>query len=306
MRTASRLPVVLVGAGNTGRALAVRLSASGLRPAVIVSRRASSAREAARLASVRRTATDLSGLPLEGSLILLSVPDRSVRDVVGRLAMLPCVDWRRVTVLHTSGVLTSDVLAPLRKRGAACGSLHPLQTFPRETSRADILRRTHRLTYGIEGDARALRVLGRLVGRLGGAALRIPKEGKIPYHLACTIASNYTVVLIGLMEDLLRAARIPARPDAWKRLVETSVVQAFAVGAGRALTGPIVRGDAETVVRHRSILKPSPGMDACYRTLGLEALALALRTGRLAAADAAAMRRALGGAPSVRGTGGKQ
>jgi predicted short-subunit dehydrogenase-like oxidoreductase (DUF2520 family) len=286
-------PVVLIGSGRVATALAFRLCASGRRVAAVVSRKRSSARRLARRTSIPLAADSLNAIPLSGSLIIIAVPDDAIAGVAARMALLRGVDWRSVQVLHTSGAATSDELGPLHALGAATGSLHPLQTFPPGLTKRELLRLTRSLTFGFEGDARAEQTARRLVRSMGGRLTVIPKELKIPYHVACAVSSNYAVVLVGVVEQLLRTFRVPIRPRDVRRLMETSIARAFAVGAEQALTGPIVRGDAATVRRHLAVLDRNGGPVELYRILGREALKLALRSRRLRPAAGARVRRQL-------------
>ena len=292
-RVSSSISVVFVGAGPVATALALRLRSGGYRIAAVISRRRSSARRLARLvgapvASCR--VTDLCDTP---TLILIAVPDRQIVSVARELASVRSVDLSSSSVFHTSGALSSDDLAPMSGRCAAIGSLHPIQTFPPGCSPRELRERTRRLTYVFEGEKHAERAARRLVRMLGGRLIRIPKVLKIPYHIACVMASNYAVTLIGAVDLLLEPLGRAVRRGDLRRLTETSLARAFDVGPGRALTGPVVRGDAETIRRHLSALQRAGGPAALYRALGVEALGLAVRSGRLRPADAARLRRLL-------------
>ena len=145
--TVAKPTIAIVGAGRVGRALGRRLHEEGWRIGPVITRSMRSAREARRRIGSGTPRTGVSEAVLAADVILISTPDRAIGDVASELARLgesgpsvatqaakqqrkaPGQTWQGKIVLHTSGALTSDVLKPLALRGAATGSLHPLQTF---------------------------------------------------------------------------------------------------------------------------------------------------------------------------------
>jgi predicted short-subunit dehydrogenase-like oxidoreductase (DUF2520 family) len=121
---------------------------------------------------------------------------------------------------------------------------------------------------------------------------RIAAAAKPLYHAAAVIAGNYPAVLAALAERLARAAGIP--PDTAGRmylpLLAGAAENLLTVGPGKALTGPVRRGDLETLRRHLAALPPD--VQPLYRGLGLEAVQLAAAAG-LDAASVTAVRRLL-------------
>ncbi|MBA3323511.1 MAG: NAD(P)-binding domain-containing protein, partial [Pyrinomonadaceae bacterium] len=129
--------VAIIGAGRLGGALAVALDAAGYHLNALVAHRLAHAKQAARGCSNSRplalSSSQLDQLP-ESDLLIITTPDDLIGEVAGQLAeALSAASWplltgrhRRRTALHMSGALASDVLLPLRARGFAIGSLHPL------------------------------------------------------------------------------------------------------------------------------------------------------------------------------------
>ena len=198
---------------------------------------------------------------------------------LGRLAKLvgaPSKAWRGKIVFHTSGVLTADALAPLHDLGAACASFHPVQSFPRKDLPASHFKG---VTIGLEGDARAVRA-GAAIARKLGARPRVFKgTDKALYHAACSVASNLLVPLFDTACGLLREAGIGDREAVemlWP-LAEGTLQSVKRLDRASALTGPISRGDVETVRRHLRALEKFPAARKIYRVLGAEALRLARR-----------------------------
>lgn len=210
----------------------------------------------------------------DASLFLICVSDGEIPRVAATLARVRS-DWRGTVVLHTCGSLSASALEPLRRRGAAAGSLHPFQTVP---SREVGVRNLVGCFWGIEGDAAALRVARRWVRLLNGRTFPVRSSRKTLYHAAAVLSCGALVALVEQSVQLLRRAGVPekiARP----MLAEfvTEAVQNFAaLGARRALTGPAVRGDWETIEQHRRALRRfAPRVLAVYDTLTREMLRLA-------------------------------
>ncbi|HEX8290347.1 MAG TPA: hypothetical protein VF570_01250, partial [Pyrinomonadaceae bacterium] len=115
-----------------GTALARALQACGYEVRALVSREAAHARRAAVRAGVRALALgagELERLPAAG-LLFITTPDDAVAETAGRLSALP--DLKSRVVLHASGALSSEALAPLRARGLAVGSAHPLAAVSKD------------------------------------------------------------------------------------------------------------------------------------------------------------------------------
>jgi predicted short-subunit dehydrogenase-like oxidoreductase (DUF2520 family) len=220
--------------------------------------------------------------------VLLAVPDDVLEPLARELAAGRAVGADQV-VLHLSGVHSRDILAPLGVAGSALGSLHPLQTVS-EPSKAGA--RWRGAYAAIEGDVRALREAERLCGLLGLIPVRLPGSAKAAYHAAAVVASNYVVVLAAVAARIAEAGGVPreAAERMYLPLLRGAADNLQRQIPADALTGPIRRGDAETVRRHLAALaEPERGL---YAQLGLHALALA-RTAGLSGEAAEEIERAL-------------
>jgi len=189
--------------------------------------------------------------------------------------------WRGRVVLHTCGSLPSDVLRPLKLRGAAIGSLHPYQTVPNPQAGVRNLRGCF---WALEGDRQATRVARSWVKLWGGVCFSIRPEDKTLYHLSAFIVCPTVVTLMAQAAGLLKQAGVPVRISRpMLRQFVTGTAKNFAdLGARRALTGPAVRGDWATIRRHLTALKrASPEFVPVYRSLLKAMLSLAgARRGR--------------------------
>lgn len=275
----------IVGAGRTGLSLALRLDRAHAVPAMTVTGRRAETPPHPMFDGDPPAARYRSAIerPEPGpDAVVIAVPDGAIAEVADRLASLGLPT--SVPVLHTSGSRSVDVLAPLAARGHSVGSAHPLAALADPISGADRLAGA---TWGVEGEGAARALAERIVLACGGRVLRIATGGKAAYHAAAVFASNYAVVLLAVAERLMEEAGVhaeDARP-ALAGLAAGAVENLAARGPAAALTGPILRGDEQTVALHLARL--SADERALYCLLGREALRLA----RSAGLDAAAADR---------------
>ncbi len=215
--------------------------------------------------------------------VLLTVPDRALAEIAQLLASRGAPP-EGTPVLHCSGALGADPLAPLHARGYQVGTLHPLQAI---ANPGVGVRRLLGATFAVSGEPGALAAARRLVGALGGRALPIPTARRPLYHAAAVLASNYLVVLLRAAARLMEEAG--ASPEEAERallqLARGALENAEDAGLQHALTGPVSRGDPEVVGLHLRALPPEDA--ELYALLGLQALEAA-RAG-LGVAEAATL-----------------
>lgn len=275
----------IIGAGRTGLALGLRLHRAHAAGRLTVTGRLAQAPEHPLFAGDPPGAEyrpSIENPPSGMDAVLIAVPDRAIAEVAHRLASIDLLST--IPILHTSGSRSTDILRPLADRGHSVGSVHPLAAIADPVEGADRLAGA---TWGVEGEGAAAALAERIVAACGGTALRIAPGGKPAYHAAAVFASNYAAALLGVAERLMEQAGVDAadaRP-ALTALAAGAVENVAARGPAQALTGPIVRGDVETVALHLERL--SAGERALYCLLGREALRLA----RSAGLDAAAAER---------------
>ncbi len=260
--------ISIVGAGRVGTTLAAALVGAGHTLVAVVSRRLSSAEQAVSLAGAGQASTELK-TAMQADLLLLTVPDDQLGSLAGSLTAYDCP-----AVCHTSGAASSEVLAPLPRRASA----HPLQTFAEPQAALENLPGTY---WALEGEPTLLPQLELLVRDLQGHPLQIRTEQKVLYHAGAVMACNYLTAVQSIAVRMLSQAGIdPAQGlAALLPLVQGTLNNLSRVGLPEALTGPVSRGDVETIGRHLDQLPDE--FDAIYRLLGKEAIALAGAQGKL-------------------------
>lgn len=304
-RPAPRRPsVAVVGAGRLGTALARALAASGYEVKAVVSRTQGHARHAAGRTGANPRA--LSAEQLERippvDLLLLTTPDDALAEVAARLASSPpgsrahadassksserrgprreASSRSRVVALHASGAISSEVLSPLRARGFAVGSLHPLVSVSDEDAGARTLRTAF---YCVEGDAAAVRVARRIVRDLGGRSFTVETDKKALYHAAAVMTSGHTVALFDTAARLLALCGLTERRarEVLLPLLRSTLENLSKQTPARALTGTFARADVKTVRTHLAALRSADTAEAlaAYVLLGRHSLRLAAEAG---------------------------
>jgi predicted short-subunit dehydrogenase-like oxidoreductase (DUF2520 family) len=264
----------IAGAGRVAPALGRALAAAGEPVAAIASR--DPAHAAAAAAFIGAEPVPLAGLQRRCTRILIAVSDDAVTAVARQLA---AAGMSAGAALHTCGALGPEALEPLAAQGVSCGVLHPLQTI---ASPEQGVRALSGSPFAISGDAEAAAWAEQICGLVQGTPLHIAPGGMALYHAAAVMASNNVTGLIDAAVILMKAAGIDEKTalGALGPLVRASVENTLALGAEQALTGPIERGDVETVRRHLgSLAGVPPSAGELYRSAGLHVLEVARRRG---------------------------
>ena len=266
--------VSIIGTGRLGTTLAVALSGRGYSIRSLVARRVQSARKAASLldADVQVLAAKQIRSLIGADLFLITVPDDQIPRVARELAEITA-DQRKMTALHTSGALSSDVLAPLREKGWSTGSIHPLMSI---SGRQDGDASLRGAFWGVEGDGSALRLGKALVRDLGGKSFSIQSEDKPLYHAAAVMASGNVTALFDVALEMLGECGLDRKTarSILVPLIASTVRNLETKDPAQALTGTFSRGDLETVKRHVAALKKLPEALELYRLLGRRSLKL--------------------------------
>jgi predicted short-subunit dehydrogenase-like oxidoreductase (DUF2520 family) len=280
--------VFIMGAGVVGTALAARLVRAGI-PVIGLHGRQVELTDAARaISGVVGSTGEIPDIMSESDIVIISVRDERIREVVDRLVREKRLRPGQV-VLHTSGAnAAASILSGARPHVRAVGTLHPLVSFadPRVA-----IERMADVAFGIEGDEPAKAHAKRLVRALGGRAVFLEAENLPLYHAGAVLASNYVVALADMAQRLLVTAGVP-QEHALPALIPllSSVVQNLAqVGLPAALTGPVERGDVSSVEQHlRTLEARAPELLELYRLIGRDVLRLAREKSNL---DADAVKR---------------
>jgi predicted short-subunit dehydrogenase-like oxidoreductase (DUF2520 family) len=288
------VPITIIGLGSVGQALARAFHRARLGELALIGRGRPGERTLARALKARYL-PDLHGLRQDRGFIIICVKDNQIATIARHLARLK-LDWKRITTLHTSGVWGSDMLKPLAFKGAAVAAWHPFMTFPKTSARrAGSVEYQFRragsgdsssrragsptlpesalfrgVTFGVSGEPRAVRAANRLTRSLGGRPLRLREEDRVLYHLSAVLACGFVAANLDMAVRVLKKIGLSE-----KRALETvlpiasqTLKNVTALGTSRALTGPAVRGDHETIRKHlRALRKLDPELARLYATV---------------------------------------
>lgn len=265
----ARPRVAIVGAGKLGTALALALNRAGFKiDAVVAKPTPASLMKARGLArKVRACPTAEPSDTSRASIFWFCVPDAAIEHAAQMLAGK--LTWKGRIAFHSSGALSSDVLASLRRSGAAVASVHPFMTFVRGAQPS-----LEGVPFAIEGDAVAVRTARQIVRRLGGQPYPIRRRDKAAYHAWGTFASPFFVALLITAERVARLAGV--KPSmARKRMMpilQQTLKNYERLGPAGAFSGPIIRGDVETIKRHLETLHIDASAETAYLVLARAAV----------------------------------
>ena len=211
-----------------------------------------------------------------GETIFICTPDDQIVYVVDKLSALTD-DWTGFNFVHTSGSLSANIFSDLRSSGAKTASMHPIQTFTRKNGS----ERLKNIWYSLQGDAELLSKLETLISDLESESLRFNESQKETMHVAAVFASNYLVTLMNVVEDVAGKNDINNSIEILKPIIHQTVQNILETGTTESLTGPVVRGDIETVKRHLTLLDQNREAANLYKQLGLRSVLIAEESGKL-------------------------
>ena len=257
----------IVGAGRVGRTLGKRLRRLGWRVGAVVARSPATSRIAVREIGAGKPYSRLVPEILDSNVILLSTPDGAISGVAAALAEFDETKLRGKIVLHTSGALDRTVLAPLARRGASTGSIHPMQTF---TGRG--VPKLEKVIFAVEGDPGAANVARTIARSLGGVPITIKSKNKPAYHAAGALVAGHGLGLIEAATQVLLKLGFKRRAAtrALLPLMRQMLDNFERLGPQESWTGPVSRGDFETVAKHtKALRRHPPEFEDAYAALAL-------------------------------------
>ena len=278
----------IVGAGAVGTALGLALSRAGWPIHAVASRDAARRERFASQVDGARPFAEAQALVEEVELIVLAVPDDAIEPLAREIRM-----YSGQAMIHTSGALGAEVLAPAMAAGTQIGAFHPLVAFA-DTERA--IAALHGATVAIEGDDDLAAMLASMAERIGARPVRLAPGTKSAYHAAAVLAAGGVIALLDAITELGAVAGLDEAGSLaiYGPLVEGTLGNARALGVRAALTGPMTRGDVGTLAAHLDALAAhAPGVMPLYVAAAHREIDLAIERGALAPETASTMRRSL-------------
>lgn len=270
--------VAIIGAGRVGSSVGFLLARAGYAVTAVAAQTAASVEKA--LEFIRGGGFPADATKAVGAdIVFITTPDRTIRDVCEKLSREGGLKPGSL-VVHMSGAHSLDLLDAAKAAGAFRAVVHPLQSVP---SREQGVRNLPGSFFRVEADPGALPLAKDLVKALGGVELAMPKwtpdsSSASLYHAGAVAVSNYFVALIdfGLkFYEALGADRNEAL-RAVLPLVKGTLANIETLGIPDALTGPIVRGDVDTMRGHiKAMRERAPELLDLYRALAKHTITVA-------------------------------
>ena len=262
-----------IGAGKAGTALGIYLKEKGFELSGYYSRTMDSCIQSA-IRTQSNYYSNLEQLVEASDIIFITTSDDQIESVVKQLCEDCCLKPGQL-IVHTSGALPSTILSPVKVFGCFTYSMHPLQAFADVDKSVSDLPNTY---FCIEGDEEKLSILEDILLTCKNAYFKARPEQKILYHASACMLSNYLVTLIHNSLILMDGIQIDNSTAfrAMLPLVNSTIQNVLDLGTKDALTGPIARGDIDTVKKQlEAISLSSKDQLALYSCMAKETLKLA-------------------------------
>lgn len=241
--------VGFIGAGKVGFSLGKYLKTGGVTVTGYYSRNPDSAKEAAEFTGTRYY-KDLASITEDSDTLFITVADGAIGDVWGKLCNLSI---KNKNICHCSGSISSTVFFNAENMGAYTYSVHPIYAISDKYHSHAGLKEAF---FSIEGSSEHIEEISECFIRLENRVVIINTEKKALYHCAAVMVSNQMIALADLGAEMLTECGFN-RGEAEKALaplIEGNAKAIGTVGPARALTGPVERGDTDTVKKHLAVL----------------------------------------------------
>jgi predicted short-subunit dehydrogenase-like oxidoreductase (DUF2520 family) len=238
--------LAFIGAGTVSFSVAESCSKAGY-DCIIGTRNIEKARSTCKTFDLSLKVTNYKEAVKDADVIFIGVADDAINEITKELFKNGYLK-NEILLIHFSGALTSDILKDENLQ-LSLASAHPLQTFPA----IDIGIKTLKDTFWFcEGDKKALSFLQELIPKISRAYKTIDSKDKIFYHLSAVFACNYLTSLMELSLICAEKSNIHRGElfEALKPLINSTLNNIETNGTTKALTGPIARGDIETISKH--------------------------------------------------------
>ncbi len=266
------MKIGFIGAGKAGCSLGKYFSGKAAQTDILVTGYYSLIEEEARWAAAFTQSSyygTIEELVAANDTIILSTPDGVIQKVWESIEK-DCIKGK--IFCHLSGSLSSDVFSGIEGYGAYPISIHPMFAF---SDKESVYQQLNEVSFTLEGHSQAISMWKQILSEFGNEAIEISKQVKPIYHAAASMLSNHVIAVMNAGYHLLidcgfteeEARRFSSV------LVKNNVEHVIESGSINALTGPIERGDLETVKKHLKVIDSQT--EAVYRACGIELVQIA-------------------------------
>jgi len=271
--------VAIIGAGRVGSSVGFLLQRAGYSVTAVAARTITSAEKAADFIGSGEPTTDAVKAASKAELVFITTPDGAIKNVCERIASVGGLKPGSF-VVHMFGAQSLELLDAVKSSGSYRAVIHPLQSAP---SPAQGIKNLPGSYFRIEADPEALKTAKDIVKALGGVELVMPqwssdKDSAALYHAGAVTVSNYFVALVdyGLQFFQALGADKQETLKALLPLIKGTLQNIETLGTTDALTGPIARGDVETIRGHiEAMRKKTPELLRLYKELAKYTISVA-------------------------------
>ena len=277
--------IAIIGAGRVGSAVGFLLKRAGYTVTAVAARSLVSAEKASTFIGAGEPATDVVKAASKADIVFITTPDGAIKNACDKISSGGGLKPGSLAV-HMSGAHSLDLLDAARLAGTHRAVLHPLQSL---ASREQGIKTLPGSYFRIETDPEAQVLAREVVAALGGIELVMPKwspdkDSAALYHAGAVAVSNYFVALVdyGLKFYQALGAEKNEALKAVLPLIRGTLHNIETLGIPDALTGPIMRGDAQTVRDHlHAMQKRTPELASLYRELARQTVSVARDQGSI-------------------------
>ncbi|MSU03057.1 DUF2520 domain-containing protein [Tissierella sp. DSM 105185] len=266
------LKISFIGAGKVGISFGLYLKKYSYNLLGYYSRSFSSIVNAANITD--STAFKNLGDTIEADIIFITVNDDSIKEVANNISKLN-IDYKDKIFVHMSGALSSSELEILKNESSSIISLHPIQTFTDVHTTVEKLKDT---VFSIEGDNKGITVIKKVLDKCRNKYFILDKEQKPLYHAGACVVSNYLVTLLDYGFSILKHIGLSEELaiNSFSPLIDSSINNIKNLGTKNSLTGPISRGDINTIRKHLDSFEVNDFKNTLlYKELGISTVKLA-------------------------------
>lgn len=244
--------VTIIGVGKVGSALAIELSAVGFNIVTLIDKNLSGIRKIKSGCKCKDLRTNLSEDVIgKSDVLIFCLKDDYIQKYIKEISKF---NFKGKILLHTSGLLTSEIFKPLKTGLTNIGSFHPAQTFSKLSFKNNKL--LSGIYFGIEGGKNALSFIKKASVKLKSGYVIIPKNKKALYHLSCVVSSNFLIANFYLLKMFSKSLKLSESKflQILKPLFYNTAKNIHNNGVTDSLTGPVSRGDTNTINSHLNLL----------------------------------------------------
>lgn len=244
--------ITIIGVGKVGSALAIELSGKGFEIAALVDRNLTRLKKIKSLCKCKEIFVSLNSDVVKNSdVFIICLKDDDIKKYIKKIYRY---NFKGKILLHTSGLLTSDVFKILNAGIANTGTFHPAQTFTKLSFRN--YRLLSDIYFGIEGGKNATDFIKLVVKKLKSDYVLIPKRKKALYHISCVVSSNFLIANFYLLKQFSKSLNIKESKflEILRPLFYNTAGNIHHEGVLDSLTGPVSRGDINTINSHLNLL----------------------------------------------------